>query len=107
MEISWETKYLDAQKQIKLLEARMSDLNSQLSASDSEKGKLHHTINKQKEKIDSLLFSSKKIEKENASLQERFNDLEILCKRTDELRSSEGFRINIIFAHIGQIHQSL
>jgi ABC-type phosphate transport system auxiliary subunit len=90
MDRSWETKYLDAQKQIKLLDARVSDLNSQLTAADLEKGKLHNLINKHNEKIDSLLFSSKKLEKDYASLQERYSDLENSARQVVQVQFPEG-----------------
>jgi hypothetical protein len=48
----------------------------QLADSNSEKDKLYTTINKHKERIDSLLFSSKKLEKDYASLMERYTNLE-------------------------------
>jgi chromosome segregation ATPase len=91
-----ESKYKDAQKHIKLLETRLHDLNLQLAASNSEKDRLHATINKHKEKIDSLLFNSKKLEKENASLMERYADLEKISEQTKP-NSVSGF-LRIIFA---------
>lgn len=80
--MEFESKYKDAQKQIKLLEARLHELHLQLAASNSEKDKLHATINKHNEKIDSLLFNSKKLERDYASLTERYDSLEKIYEQT-------------------------
>lgn len=74
-EREFEFKYRDSQKQIKLLEARVNDLNNQLIASKSEQDKLHVNVNKYKERVDTLLLNSKKMEKDYNSLLEKYNEL--------------------------------
>lgn len=81
-------------KQNKLFEARINDLNSKVSASNSEKEKLHASLAQTKSKMDKASITIRNLENSTASLEDKVRELEFSNKDLSEkLEAAEEEKI--------------
>jgi predicted nuclease with TOPRIM domain len=89
-----ENRYTSASKQNKLFEARITDLNNKLAASNKEKEKLHSTVTQLKTKADKDTLSIRNLENSNASFEEKIRELEYSTRDLSEkLEEAEEAKI--------------